>query len=89
MLQRKYQQTTGKEEENLINLIWMLEVPKSLGMRTPSRDGPIAVRKLGAFTSTDMRSESGFSLRHLTMSWWFFIMFVGTVQLRLLATLTA
>ena len=69
--------------------MWMLDVPKSLGMRTPSRDGPIAVRKLGAFTSTAMMSEMGFSRRHLTMSWWFFIMLVGTVQLRLLATLTA
>ena len=71
------------------HLMWMLEVPKSLGMRTPSLEGPMAVRKLGAVTSTDIRSASGFSRRHLTMSWWFFIMLEGTLQLRLLATLTA
>ena len=58
-------------------------------MRTPSLEGPRAVRKLGAFKSTDMRSLRGFSLRHLTMSWWFFIMLEGTVQLRALAVLTA
>ena len=33
--------------------IWKLDVPKSDGIRTPSLEGPIAVRKLGAFSSTE------------------------------------
>ncbi len=46
-------------------MIWKLWRPKSLGMRTPSREGPTDDRNVGGFSSTDSRSVSDFSLHRV------------------------